>query len=203
MKYKFAAFLLLLSSPALAHQPVVVAGTGYPLDAPFEVGQPEVSKAYFGKLDGKPEYFRIVSESSFRFYAGISTPKVDDCPFTRFSFDVLDSALGQIATGNGEAYEWWPWYEHFGQKWYWIGPEIGVGFKSDRTFGPGTYYIRVFNGENSGRYVLATGDVESFPVDVIVKTIITMPTINREFWPTCHDVAPDADTERPSADADN
>lgn len=175
--------LLLLVTPAMAHQPVVVAGATHSLEAPFEVEHPEISKAFFAKLEGQPDYYRIVSTAPFRFYAGITVPKIGDCPLKqRFSFDVFDSSLNRIAAGDGQAFAWWPWYESFGKKWYWVGPEVGSGFKSDRVFAAGTYYIRVFNAENAGRYVLAVGDVESFPIDVIAKTMIMMPGINRDFW---------------------
>lgn len=63
-----------------------------------------------------------------------------------------------------------------------MGPEVGAEFKSDREFAAGTYFIRVFNAENRGRYVLAVGDIESFTPDVIAKTMIVMPGINRDFW---------------------
>ncbi len=184
MIFRFLACVLLLSAtPAVAHQPVVVAGTTYSLDAPFEVEQPEISKAFFAALEGRPHYYRIVSSAPFRFYAGITVPKIDDCPLEqRFSFDVLDGGLNSIVATDGEAFDWWPWYEGFGKKWYWVGPEVGSEFKSDRVFTAGTYYIRVSSADNAGRYVLAVGDVESFPIDVVVKTMIMMPGINRDFW---------------------
>ena len=40
-------------------------------------------------------------------------------------------------------------------KWYWVGPEYGADFKSTNVFEAGTYYLRVFNNDNSGNYVLA------------------------------------------------
>ncbi len=175
--------LLTLATPVMAHQPVVGAGASYSLEAPFEVEYPEISKAFFAKLEGQPHYYRIVSTTPFRFYAGITAPKIGDCPLEqRFSFDVLDAGLNRIVAADGEAFDWWPWYESFGKKWYWVGPEVGASFKSDRVFPAGTYYIRVFNAKNAGRYVLAVGDVESFPIDVIVKTMIMLPGINRDFW---------------------
>ncbi len=177
--------LLFLTTPAMAHQPVAGSGASYTLEAPFEVKDPEVSKAIFAKLEGQPHFYRIVSTAPFRFYAGVTVPKIGECPLVqRFSFDVLDAEQKLIVAADGEAFDWWPWYESFGKKWYWVGPEIGADFKSDRVFAAGTYFIRVFNADNAGRYVLAVGDVESFPVDVIVKTMIILPDINREFWDT-------------------
>ena len=115
--------------------------------------------------------------------AGITVPKIDDCPLEkRFSFEVLDEDLKLILAADGETFDWWPWYEEFGQKWYWVGPEVGEDFKGNRQFAAGTYYIRVFNAANEGQYVLAIGDIESFPLDIIAGTIFSMPGINRDFW---------------------
>ena len=43
-------------------------------------------------------------------------------------------------------------------------------------------YIRVYNQTNTGQYVLAVGDIESFPISVIVKMLFTLPSINSAFW---------------------
>jgi len=55
-------------------------------------------------------------------------------------------------------------------------------FKATETYPAGTYMIRVHNEDNEGKYVLAVGDIESFPLDVIARTLITMPGINERFW---------------------
>ncbi len=175
--------LLAMSMPAMAHQPVVSDGKEYPVEAPFEIEEPEISKAFYAELNGEPHYYRIVSDVPFRFYAGVTVPKIDGCPLAqRFSFDVLDDKLEPIVAADGEKFEWWPWYENFGKKWYWVGPEVGAEFKSDREFAAGKYFIRVFNAANEGRYVLAVGDIESFTPDVVAKTMIVIPGINRDFW---------------------
>lgn len=178
-----AVFLILLSLPAWAHQPVVAERASYPAEAPYAIAEPEISKAIFGELNGEPQYYRIVSETPFRFYAGITAPRIEGCPLeTWFSFEVLDGDFRPIATLDGEDFEWWPWYEEFGGNWYWIGPEIGEDFKATEEYAAGTYHIRVHNEDNQGKYVLAVGDIESFPIDVIARTMITMPGINARFW---------------------
>ena len=134
-------------------------------------------------MKGEPHYYRIDSNTKFKFYAGITTPKIDNCPLTKkFSFDVLDSDFELIKKKDGEKFNWWAWYEKHGEKWYWIGPEIGEKFKSNRDYNKGTYYIRVFNQNNTGQYVLAVGDIESFPISVIIKMMFTLPSINSAFW---------------------
>ena len=121
--------------------------------------------------------------NTFDFYAGLTVPKIDDCAdFPRFSFAVLDQDFHLIQELDGQNFQWWEWYEPYGKKWYWVGPEYGEDFKSTKIFDAGTYYIKVYNKDNKGNYVLAVGDIEKFTPLVIAKTIITLPRINRKFW---------------------
>ena len=71
---------LLVSLSVHAHQPVLVTDSDNTAEAPYFIAQPEISKAIFSELKGKPHYFRIDSNSSFEFYAGITVPKIDGCP---------------------------------------------------------------------------------------------------------------------------
>ena len=177
----FAFLLVSLSVHAL--QPVLVTEGDNTAEAPYIIEQSEISKAIFSELKGNPHYFRIDSNSSFEFYAGITVPKIDGCPLSKkFSFEVLDANFELIQRKNGENFKWWEWYEKHGKKWYWIGPEIGENFKSNRIYNAGTYYIRVYNKSNTGQYVLAVGGTESFPITVIVRMIFSMPKINSSFW---------------------
>ena len=174
--------LIIVIKPSKAHQPVLNSEKSSS-EEPYIIEEPEVSKAIFGELKGEPHYYRIDSNTKFKFYAGITTPKIDNCPLSKkFSFDVLDSNFKLIKKKDGEKFNWWAWYEKHGEKWYWIGPEIGAKFKSNRDYNKGTYYIRVFNQNNTGQYVLAVGDIESFPISVIIKMLFTLPSINSAFW---------------------
>ena len=107
----------------------------------------------------------------------------DDCPLSeKFSFEVIGTNFRLIELKDGENFNRWPWYEKHGEKWYWIGPEIGEKLKSNRVLKEGTYYLRLFNRTNTGRYILAVGETESFPFTVIVRMLYTMPKINSAFW---------------------
>ena len=175
-------FLIIIFKSSEAHQPVLNSEKSNS-EEPYIIEEPEISKAIFAELKGEPHYYRIDSNTKFKFYAGITTPKIDNCPLTKkFSFDVLDSDFELIKKKDGEKFNWWAWYEKHGEKWYWIGPEIGEKFKSNRDYNKGTYYIRVFNQNNTGQYVLAVGDIESFPISVIIKMLFTLPSINSAFW---------------------
>ena len=109
-------------------------------------------------------------------------PKIDGCDdFVRFSFAVLDSDFHIIKEFDGQKYQWWEWYEPYGKKWYWVGPEYGKDFISSNVFDEGSYYIKVYNKDNIGKYVLAVGDIEKFTPLVIAKAIVTVPIINKKF----------------------
>ena len=58
---------------------------------------------------------------------------------------------------------------------------MGAEFKSTNVYKAGEYLIRVFNSDNQGKYVLATGDIEKFGPLVIAKLPLIMPKVNK-FW---------------------
>ena len=83
---------ILLFKSTEAHQPVLNSEKSNSVEEPYIIEEPEVSKAIFAELKGEPHYYRIGSNTKFKFYAGITTQKIDNCPLTKkFSFDVLDS----------------------------------------------------------------------------------------------------------------
>jgi hypothetical protein len=174
---------MIFASIANAHQPILNGEDHESPENAFVIDKPEISKAIYSELNGTPQYYRIDSDKDFSFYVGLTQPKRGSCPITStFSLDVLDANLRVIDGQDGENFKWWEWYEEFGKNWYWIGPELGKDFKSNRRYEAGTYYVRVFNNDNQGQYVLAVGDIEKFTLPVIARTILTMPRINSRFW---------------------
>ena len=177
------AFLLAFLTQAYAHKPVLNESSTYPADAPYEIEEPEISKAIYSTLTGDPHYYRIQSAIDFDFYAGILAAKIGECALeSKFSFEVLDSEFDKIYLADGENYDWVPWYEEYGKQWYWNGPEVGEKFLSNEVFKAGTYYIKVFNKTNTGQYVIAVGDIEKFSFTDIVGLIFSMGKIEDEFW---------------------
>ena len=175
--------LLIVSSYSIAHKPVMNENSSYPADAPYEIEEPEISKAIYSTLTGEPHFYRIESETDFNFYAGILAAKIGECALEQtFSFEVLDSDFHPLFMADGENFEWTPWYEEYGKQWYWNGPEVGESFLSDRVFKAGIYYIRVFNNSNTGQYIIAVGDIEKFSFTDIVGLIFSMGKIEDEFW---------------------
>ena len=182
---KLLSILLLLGifSQVYAHKPVFNENSTYPADAPYEIEDPEITKAIYSTLIGDPHFYRIQSEVDFDFYAGILAAKIGECPLnSKFSFEVLDSDFHKIYLADGENFEWTPWYEEYGKQWYWNGPEIGKDFYSNEVFKAGTYYIKVFNNSNTGQYIMAVGDIEKFSITDIVGLIFSMGKIEDKFW---------------------
>lgn len=174
--------LALAVGPAAAHSPVLDPSARTE-DSPFLIEEPEHSKAIFSELDGTPHFYEINSNKPFDFYVGITAPKIEDCSLDRtFSFDILDAQGKRIDGRDGQSFEWWPWYEEWGETWYWIGPEIGKEFKATERYPAGTYFIKVFNPENRGQYVLAVGDEERFGLSFFLSVWRDMNTIRRQFW---------------------
>jgi len=183
---RFLSVLIIAALPhaVWAHSPVLNDGSIAMTKAePYLIDEPQHSKAIFSELAGQPHYYRIDSDVPFNFYVGITAPKLDDCELGQtFSFDVLDADFKRVDGRDGSTFEWWEWYEKFGKKWYWVGPEIGAEFKADRQYQAGTWYIRVFNKGNTGKYVLAVGDEERFGLGTILKMRGTVKEINEIFW---------------------
>ena len=94
----FLSFTVMLASWSVnAHQPVLNNESMHTAKAPYIIEEPEISKAIYSELKGEPHYYRIESDSRFEFYAGITVPKIDDCPISKkFSFEVLDADLSLI-----------------------------------------------------------------------------------------------------------
>ena len=185
---KLYSFLLIIffSINTFAHQPRLNEEGDYAMskDDPYIIKDPEISKAIYSTLDGAEHFYKIKSDEDFNMYAGITVAKQDDCPdeFQKFSFSILDENFNTLHAFDGESFKWWSWYEEYGKKWYWVGPEYGADFKSTNIFKKGTYYLKVNNNSNQGNYVLAVGDIEKFNSLVIGKMMLVLPKINKKFW---------------------
>lgn len=159
-------FLVCIPFAASAHQPKCVSVSD--AEAGIAVAAPEISKAYYCELKGKPHVYRFSSEKPFAAYAGILVP--GKTLGTPVSFELQHDGK-TIFRGDGASFTWKQFYEEHGGDWYMSGPEYGAEFKSTHTLPAGEYTITVFNETNTGKYSLAIGDVESFPFFEIVKAI--------------------------------
>lgn len=158
--------------PAQAHQPNIVKSEK------TEINNPEISRAFYGELNGQPENFIVKSDKQFLFYINLLVPDIKNVR-KDFKVEINKINSGEIRniyTLNGENFNWQPYYEEFGGDNYFKGPEM------EKQHDAGTYELRVFNPDNQGKYVLAIGKTESFSLGEIFRTIITLPILKKNFF---------------------
>ena len=173
---------LTFGTTAKAHVPVLDLDAKTAVD-PFVIDDGQHSKAIYAVLDGDADYYKLDEDRPFDFYVGITAAKLAGCSLQQsFDFKVLNANFEIIDGRSGTEFDWWEWYEPFGKKWYWVGPEIGADFKSTTVYPAGTYYVRVFNASNNGKYVLAIGDDERFGLGTLLTIRGTMRDTAAMFW---------------------
>ena len=64
MRFFLSLFLVIISTIAFAHQPKLIKYSPSKQN-PHEIINPEISKAYYSQLTGKPHYYIIESEKEF------------------------------------------------------------------------------------------------------------------------------------------
>ena len=179
MKIIFTIVIFFFSLNTYAHQPKLIKYSPSS-NEPHNVINPEISKAYYGKLNGDPHYYKIESDTEFSFYVGITIPKIDD-NIKWISLEVFDKDNNSIFYEDGKEFEWKAWYEPYARDWYWIGPQIGTHndkeFKKSLKLDSGTYVSKVFNNDNAGSYSLAVGDIEFFGANLFEKISIWAPIL--------------------------
>lgn len=173
---KKTALLILLFliniSFVYAHQPRIVFDNQSSSDNPFIVDYPEISKAFYGNLDGNPDYYLIVLNESFDLYLGILSPDISQSE-KDFSAKVTGP---QNISLDGTLMKWTPFFEDFAGDSYWQGPEF------DKEVEQGRYLIQVSSPDNSGKYVLAVGKSEEFPPKEAFNAVFSLPKLKKEFF---------------------
>ena len=171
-------FVLLLVSISMAnaHQPRLDIGTSVSIENPIMVDDPEISKAFYGELDGKPVYYQIHSPQPFQLYVNLLVPTSPGQGGELVSAEVTDSSGEMIMFLNGTNSTWTPYFEEFGGDYYLKGPEATLNVPA------GTYNIRVFNTQNQGKYSIAIGKIESFPANEAISALFTLPLLKEQFF---------------------
>ena len=161
--------ILLFLPPAWGHQPRLI-GT----ETEVMVILPEISKAYYGQLAGTPVTYHIEAENAFRLYVNILVPDIEG-----IEKDVSVKILKQgaaISHLDGTKHNWQDFFEPFAGDHYFRGPEYVENQP------PGKYEIHVYSPDNQGKYVLAVGDRESFPLGELIKTYCVLPRLKSDFF---------------------
>lgn len=164
---------LLLVPVSGAHIPeLVLEDRNYTLE-PFLVKDPEISYAYYGKLQGSPHQYKIVSEEPFRLYVSLLVPYVGQNT-SGVEFHILEDGVKTVMKHNYT--NWTLWYEEYGGDWYLQGPE------HEADAGPGSYIVEVHSQTNTEDYTLAIGKTERFGTMEILQTLLVLPLMKALFW---------------------
>ncbi|MFA6384895.1 MAG: hypothetical protein WCY10_05965 [Candidatus Omnitrophota bacterium] len=170
----FLLFMALVSNSAYAYQPRAVFSAKHPFSNPVVIINPEVSKIYYGQLTGDADYYRIDSRRHYQLYLNIMVP---DRKISR-----LDMTVDVIADNKallrlkGKGYIWERFFDPLARDRYLKGPDL------DWRLRQGTYYIKVYNKGNLGKYSLSVGVREPFSPLETLKTAFILPGIKARFF---------------------
>ena len=88
----FCLLILFLIVTVSAHVPKIVYDLDPTKDNPYIIEQPEISKAFYGTLNGNAEYFLVKSDEPFVFFVNILSPKLS-LNKEKFSVDVYKNGV--------------------------------------------------------------------------------------------------------------
>jgi hypothetical protein len=162
------ALAVLLPVAALAHQPRLVTGPT------VTVLEPEVSKAYYGVLEGQPAVFSFQAPAEFDLYVGLLVP---DIAGARTDLSATINRDGQVLVAlDGGASTWKKFHEEFAGDDYLQGPEFRARGQA------GSYEIAVSAPGDRGKYVLAVGEKESFTPAETLNALRVIPELKTGFF---------------------
>ena len=101
----------------LAHQPRLVGN-----ETQVNVHSPEVSKAYYGELTGKPAIYTINTADFFKLYVNILVPDIKNID-KDVSVEITNNGT-LISVLDGLNYKWIEFFEPFGRDNYFKGPNF-------------------------------------------------------------------------------
>lgn len=167
----FLLAILLVPALAFAHQPRITESRI------TEVPNPEVSKAYYGKLAGEPDVYVINMNEAFDLYVNILVPAIAGQKKDVSAVVIKDgNADKPLAALDGINFEWKQFYEPFGADTYWMGPEYKARAEA------GTYEIRVWSSNNDSKYSLAIGEIEAFDGKEGLNALTIIPELKKNFF---------------------
>lgn len=170
----FLASMILFSGIAFAHIPEIVTENRNYTSEPIIVEEPEISFAYYGKLQGSPHVYKIESQEPFQLYVSLLVPYVGQEETSDVEFHIMKD--GEKIVMMHDYQNWTKWYEEYGGDWYLQGPTYEAEVEA------GTYLIEVHSDTNSEDYSLAIGNIERFGPFEILKTILVLPLMKAIFW---------------------
>ena len=155
-----------------AHQPRIVT------DSSIIVTIPEVSKAYYGKLEGREAIYQIQSDKPFALYVNVLVPDIKGQKKDISAVILKEGTTLPIATLDGSTFIWKKFFEEFGRDMYWQGPEYKAQVDA------GNYEIRVSSSNNDSKYSLAIGEIEAFDFKEGMNALKLIPELKKDFFNT-------------------
>lgn len=166
--FVFIGVFLFVPAAVLAHQPRITESTN------TIVTDPEISKAYYGKLDGEPHVYSISMDKEFDLYVNVIVPDISGQK-TDVSAVVFKNGE-QLILLDGINFTWTKFFEPFGHDNYLRGPEYKA------RAGAGQYEIRVSSINNDSKYSLAIGEIEAFDGKESMNALKIIPKLKTDFF---------------------
>jgi dipeptidase E len=181
MKNKILIFLSIflflgVASFSSAHLPRIIYDQG----GDIKVERPEYSQAFYDELVDSPRNYLINSEKEFTLYINLLVPAINgNSRYSANIYLIKNDIEEKIAFVDGQTdFLWQDYYEEFDRDYYRKGPEF------EKILQPGNYKIEIFSYTNKGKYVLALGKNEVFPILESIKIFWTLPMLKMQFFKT-------------------
>ncbi len=175
MKKNLLLFLVMIFLPLTnAHIPELVIEDKNYTNEPVIIEEPEISYAYYGKLQGSPQIYKIESEEPFHLYVSLLVPYVGQDESSEVEFHIMKD--GEKIVKMHDYQNWTKWYEEYGGDWYLQGPTYEADVDA------GIYFVEVHSDSNTEDYTLAIGNIERFGPTDIISTIFILPVLKAFFW---------------------
>ena len=140
------------------------------------VSAPEISKAYYAKLEGESQMYRIDAVEPFELYVNLLVPDIEGQSKNVYAIIIKDNKMNEpLVFLDGAHFEWTKFFEPFGFDSYLKGPEYKVRAEAGR------YDIYVWSEKNDSKYSLAIGEKESFSVGEIINAVNLIPKIKKDY----------------------
>ena len=167
----FIALFVFVPVFAFAHQPRITK------DLITTVSAPEISKAYYAKLEGDSQMYRIDAVEPFELYANLLVPDIEGQWKNVYAIIIKDNKMNEpLVFLDGAHFEWTKFFEPFGFDSYLKGPEYKVRAEAGR------YDIYVWSEKNDSKYSLAIGEKEAFSLGEIINAVNLIPKIKKDFF---------------------
>lgn len=139
----------------------------------IEVADPTVSAAYYARLQGHPVTYHFHRDGPFTLYLNVLVPDVPGVT-EDYTLTVRRNREPWTFVSPGKT-PWSSFYEPFGADHYRKGPTYRAEVPA------GSYEVTVSNPTNSGQYVLAIGELESFPAREMLRTLVSLVQVKQYF----------------------